>query len=175
MPFLDALNEPWMGGVVEFLAWFVRARLAWPLGAPANAFPITLRLTRRGARFLEASEDHPLLPGFVDRVAARCPGLPGEVLSLLSDARECLDHGLMRPAIVLMGVAYEVAVENAVDALVTRRALTAGVAATTSCSPVRTASRSTSTPFTESSVALKPERGSVASDSTTSGIRSRAS
>lgn len=127
-PFLDSLNEPWMAGVVEFLNWFVRAGLAWPLGARTNAFPITLHLTRYGARFLGTPEDHPLLPGFVERVAARCPGLPGEVLSLLSDARECLDHGLMRPAIVLMGVAYEVAVENVVDALVTRKALPAVVA-----------------------------------------------
>jgi len=125
-PFLDALNEPWMGGVVEFVNWFVRAGLAWPL-APANAFPGALRITRSGLRFLALEEDHPLLPGFVERVAVRCPGLPGEVLSLLSDARECLDHGLMRPAIVLIGVAYEVAVENVVEALATRKALPAVV------------------------------------------------
>jgi len=121
-PFFDALNEPWMVGVVEFVNWFVRAGLAWPL-APANAFPGALRITRSGLRFLALAEDHPLLPGFVERVAARCPGLPGDVVSLLSDARECLDHGLMRPAIVLMGVAYEVAVERAIDALVTRNIL----------------------------------------------------
>ena len=96
--FLDDLGEPWMTGVAEFLGWFVRAVLAWPLGAPVNGFPITLLLTQSGRRFLELSEDHPLLPGFVDRIAARCPGMPDDVLSLLVDARTCLDHALIRPA-----------------------------------------------------------------------------
>jgi hypothetical protein len=116
--FVDATNEPWMGGIVEFLSWLTRAGLAWPLGAPVNGLPITLRLTRAGVRLLGLEEDHPLLPGFVERIGARCPGLPHGVLALLGDARTCLDHGLMRPAIVLLGVAYEVAVESVVDALI---------------------------------------------------------
>jgi hypothetical protein len=65
-PFLDALNEPWMGGVVEFVNWFVRAGLAWPLGAPRGGFPEALHVTQHGLRFLALSEDHPLLPGFVE-------------------------------------------------------------------------------------------------------------
>jgi hypothetical protein len=47
----------------------------------------------------------------------RCPWLPGDVVSLMADARGCLDHGLMRPAIVLLGVSYEVAIEHLVVSL----------------------------------------------------------
>jgi hypothetical protein len=111
-------SEPWLSGVSEFIVWFVRAGLAWPMGAPTNGFPYWLHLTQAGLRFLDATEDHPLRPGFMDRLVARCPGLPVEVMSLLADARRCLDAGLMRPAIVLMGVAYEVAVERVAESLV---------------------------------------------------------
>jgi len=63
------------------------------------------------------------VPGFVERVAARCPGLPDGVLALLVDGRTCLDHGLLRPAVVLMGVAYESAVEAFADSLVAKKLL----------------------------------------------------
>ncbi len=122
-PFLDCLNESWMTGVFEFMNWFVRAGLAWPLGAPVNGSPITLRLTRAGLRFLDLAEDHPLLPGSIERVVARCPGLPNNVQSLLAQGRACLDQGLMQPAIVMMGVAYETAVDRVVDVLVGRGVL----------------------------------------------------
>jgi hypothetical protein len=125
---LDAVTETGMEGVSEFVNWFVGAGLAWPLGTSANQYPITLHLTRSGLRFLDGTKDHPLLPGFVDRIAQRCPNLPDDVLSLLVDARSCLDHGLMRPAIQLMGVAYEVAIEHVVGSLVTKAKLNAVVA-----------------------------------------------
>jgi hypothetical protein len=125
---IDAATEPGLEGVTEFVNWFVRAGLAWPLGALANQYPITLHLTRSGVRFLDGAKDHPLLPGFVDRIAMRCPKLPDDVQSLLVDARSCLDHGLMRPAIHLMGVAYEVAIEHVVDSMVAKTQLSALVA-----------------------------------------------
>jgi hypothetical protein len=106
-----------VSGVVEFLVWFVRAGFAWPLGSSSERMPDTLRLTAAGHRFLRASEDHPFLPGFIDRLLTRCPGLPDDVVSLMVDARACLDQGLMRPAIVLLGVSYEVAVEHVVVSL----------------------------------------------------------
>lgn len=117
---IDAVSEQGMEGVSEFVNWFVRAGFAWPLGAETNQYPITLHLTKSGLRFLAGSADHPLLPGFVERIATRCPGLPDDVQSLLIDARSCLDHSLMRPAIQLMGVAYEVAIEHVVDSLVAK-------------------------------------------------------
>jgi hypothetical protein len=125
---IDAVAEPGMEGVAEFIKWFVSAGLAWALGALANQYPITLHLTRSGQRFLDGTKDHPLLPRFVDRIAQRCPNLPDDALSLLVDARSCLDHDLMRPAIQLLGVAYEVAVEHVVDSLVTRTKLAPVVA-----------------------------------------------
>lgn len=124
---LDAVTEPGLEGFAEFVGWFVRAGFAWPLGAPVNQYPITLHLTRSGLRFLDGTTDHPLLPGFVDRLTQRCANLPDDVQSLLIDASSCLDHALMRPAIQLMGVAYEVAVEHVVDSLVARAKLPAAV------------------------------------------------
>jgi len=122
---VDAVAEPGMEGIAEFLGWFTRAGLAWPLGAPVNQYPITLHISRSGLRFLDGTKDHPLLPGFVDRIAARCANLPDDVVALLMDARACLDHGLLRPAIQLMGVAYEVAIEHVVEALINRNVLLA--------------------------------------------------
>src|SRR5579872_3247084 len=99
-------TEPWLAGFSEFVVWFIRAGLAFPIGSQASGLPHSLLLTRAGLRFVNATDDHPLRPRFVDRLVARCPGLPDEVTSLLTDARQCLDAGLMRPAIVLMGVGY---------------------------------------------------------------------
>ncbi|HEX4418355.1 MAG TPA: hypothetical protein VH165_10675 [Kofleriaceae bacterium] len=60
-----------------------------------------MRLTARGARLLDGSDDNPMLPGFLDRIKDRCHGLPESAIALLVDARACLDHSLMRPAVVL--------------------------------------------------------------------------
>lgn len=120
---LGATALPWMAGIVESLWWFVRVGLAIPLTGPATSFPSTFRLTRAGVRFFEENEeDHPLLPAFFTRVIERCPGIPEGVVSLLLDARACLDRGLMRPAVVLMGVAFEVTVE-AVDEEFVKKAI----------------------------------------------------
>ncbi len=43
--------------------------------------------------------------------------LPDEIIALLVDARACLDHSLLRAAVVLMGVAYEIAIAEVVDRL----------------------------------------------------------
>ena len=121
-PFL-ALYNTWMNGVAEFIWWLVRAGLAVVTQHEKHGYPVQLRVTARGVRFLKDREDHPMLPGFLDRVRLRCPSLPDGVEALLVDARGCLDYGLLRPAVVLMGVAYELAIEHVVDALVTKALL----------------------------------------------------
>jgi len=125
--FLDALTQPFMSGVFEFIAWFARVGLAWPLGAGTHSTPVNFQLTRAGVRFLERDEDHPLLPDFLERVVKRSPGLPDPVVGLLTQGAACLDHGLTQPAISLMGVAYETAVEEVVSALVKKNLLPAKV------------------------------------------------
>lgn len=113
----SALSEPWMLKVVEFWTWFTRAGLGWPLGARPNEFPINYHLTSSGKAFLSETEDHPLLPGYIDRISRRSPGIPNEVLCLLSDGQACLDRALTRPAVTLLGLAYEHAVERVVQIL----------------------------------------------------------
>lgn len=115
----DAMRMVWTQSVCEFTWWIVRAGLAVEIQRDKGT-SILFRLTRRGARLLDGADDDALLPGFLDRVRARCPNLPDGVEALLVDARACLDHGLLRPAVVLMGVAYELAIEHVVDALVTK-------------------------------------------------------
>lgn len=132
----DALQTDWMGPVLELVWWLERAGLAVPLAFgkkydpayPSDSdqrwYPTSMRLTERGGRLLESSDENPLLPGFLDRVRARCPDLPEGAIALLVDARACLDRSLMRPAIVLMGVAYELVVERVIEILVETSVLT---------------------------------------------------
>lgn len=87
-----------------------------------------MRSVNRASRFLDQRDrEHPLLPGAIERVVGRCPGLRNEVVAQLADVRECLDHALLRPAIALLGVAYEVLVETIFDSLVDRRIVATNV------------------------------------------------
>lgn len=119
-PFLDCLGLPWMSGVLEFAWWLERAGLAVVIQRQQDGYPVNLRLTKRGARLLDRGDDDPLLPGGLENLVARCPGLPAGALALLVDARTCFDHSLLRPAVVLMGVAYELAIEEVINVLVTK-------------------------------------------------------
>lgn len=124
--FLSEQDRPSLLGVVEFVWWMVRAGFAIPCAPSpdAGSYPVSYRLTDAGFAFLDAKEgEHPLQPGWPDRVLRRCPDLPEGVIALLLDARACMDNSLLRPAIVLMGVAYEVAIEHVADHLVTKRYL----------------------------------------------------
>jgi hypothetical protein len=114
------MEKEWARGFAELIWWLERAGLAiaiqWQHG-----WPTTLRITRRGLALINGNDaDNPLLPGFLNRVRERCPGLPHGAVALLVDARACLDRALFRPALVLMGVAYELAIENVIDALATK-------------------------------------------------------
>ncbi len=116
---VSGYDLPWMAPIVEFVDWLTRAGFAIALSPDRpTALPVTYRVTRAGVRLLEQVDDHPLLPGYVERLQQRCPGLRVEVVALLVDARTCLEHGLLRPAIVVLGVAYETAVEAVSETLV---------------------------------------------------------
>ena len=128
-PFQDdeAMFREWMGGVAEFIWWLARSGIAVehtygdksnnPSRYQARVFPTSMRLTARGVRLLDGSDDDPLLPGFLDRIKLRCPELPDGAMALLVDAHACLDRSLLRPAVVLMGVAYELVIEEVVHRL----------------------------------------------------------
>jgi hypothetical protein len=119
-------NAAWTG-VVEFIDWLTRGGFAMALSWEANRYPLTFRLTRAGLRLLEGTEDHPVLPGYLERLKNRCPGLPPGVLDHLGDASECSEHGLLRAAVVMLGVGYEVAIDAMVESLVARETLPQGV------------------------------------------------
>jgi hypothetical protein len=128
----DMMALSWLSPIVEFLWWLARAGIAVALGCGTKrndrgyswdvprCYPTAMRLTTRGVALLNAKDDDPLLPGYLDRIRKRCPDIPEAVLALLVDARSCLDYSLFRPSIVLMGVAYEVAIAKVVESLSTR-------------------------------------------------------
>jgi len=124
---------------MEFVWWFVKAALAIPqlhvlrgaggvsgggVGQPAAQVIVSgpvdvlsLRLTDAGVRFLAAGDEHPLSPGYLRRFRERHPDVPDEVVLLVEDAQACLEFGLMRPAVVLLGLAYETAVLKVLEKL----------------------------------------------------------
>jgi hypothetical protein len=126
-PFIKDQTQGWFIAVSDFIGWFIRAGFGDPISWEKHNV-ISIRLTRLGIAFLESTEDHPFLPGFVDRVRSRCPGLPDDVTTLLVDVQSCIDRMLLRAAVVLMGVAYEVALEAVVDKLVHKAQLPASTA-----------------------------------------------
>ncbi len=118
--FLECQAEPWMNDVVEFIWWMIRAGFLIPRLAHDNGNLVRMRLTVAGGCFLDSKVDHPLLPGALERVRARCPGIPDEVIEYLVDAHSCLEHALARPSIVLAGLAYEAAIDKVVEVLANR-------------------------------------------------------
>lgn len=115
--FVNSLHYPQMGPILDFLWWLVRADLAIPLGVGQAQFPSHFHVTRAGTRFLEGTDQHPLSPGFVRRLRDRCVGIPDDTVALLEDAHACFERGLLRPAVMLLGVAFESAIEEVADAL----------------------------------------------------------
>lgn len=108
--FLEGQNLPFMEPVMEFVWWMVRAGVARPeLGQQILG---GLYVTDAGLKFLGSAGDHPLHPGFLDRLRKRFQDMDEEVLVLFEDARACLGFRLLRPAVVLLGVAYEKAIEE---------------------------------------------------------------
>ncbi|MGE3671939.1 MAG: hypothetical protein AB7K71_19875, partial [Polyangiaceae bacterium] len=104
--FIQFQQEPWMSEVVDTLWWLIRSGHAIPLHW-SNENLSSMLLTEAGARLLKSPLDHPLHPEAVSRLQSRCPSIPAEVLEHLADARTCLDLDLLRPAVTLLGLAFE--------------------------------------------------------------------
>lgn len=118
--FIDngAVREPFMQPILETVWTLIRAGVLIPSGWGGSVTILVLvTVTDAGLKFLDNLNDHPLSPSFVARLRTRYSDLPEAVLVLLEDTRACLDAGLLRPAVVLLGVAFETAVEKVLDAL----------------------------------------------------------
>lgn len=74
-----------------------------------------LVVTDRGLRVLNDT-DHPRRAGFAERFAKKHPTIGQEVIDRLDDAAACLERGVLRAAVVMVGLAFEetlrVACEN---------------------------------------------------------------
>lgn len=124
--FTSSNSEALVRDAFETVWWLVRCGFAIPLGIGNADFPLYYRLTRRGERFLDEDDDHPLLPGYLERIEAKCPGLPKGVIPILEEARKCLDYSLLRSGVVLMGVAYEIMLDEIANVLTTKGLATSG-------------------------------------------------
>jgi hypothetical protein len=137
-PFLTEQAQPWMQPLADFSSWFARTGLGIPAyRSSAVGNQSGFRLTTAGFRFLDATGTHPLLPDFVRRVTAGLKHLPAEVADHLVDAQKCVDSGLGRPAVVLAGLAYEVAIDDVLDYLGNKIALKKGAKAADKIATVR--------------------------------------
>ncbi len=95
-----------------------RAGIVDPIFTGDGQLIYCLRVTRRGLRVCHDGKSHPLWPGYLREVRANTPGLTDEVAARLEDARECLRHRLLRPAVVMAGLAMEESVAAIHDVLV---------------------------------------------------------
>lgn len=115
--FLYEQSQPYLHLLACFLWWLIRTGRAVPVSKTRDEI-VALDLTDTGVA-LAVSEpgEHPLAPGFFQRIRDRCPGLPDAVLLHIEDVRSCLEHGLLRPAVMMLGLAFEAAVEGALREL----------------------------------------------------------
>jgi hypothetical protein len=119
------LNEIWAEKLLSFVAWLERSGFAFVLGrggGGADNAVRAFRLLPAGQAFfaLQGSDHHPALPGWLDRLVRRCPGIDDELVGLLDDANRCREPMLHRAAVTLLGVAFESVVLTAYEALVSR-------------------------------------------------------
>lgn len=83
----------------RFWNWMHRAGFALAVNDEAWA------LTDLGMRRLDS--DHPCRPGALERLRAAVGSTFDDSLARVDDALACLEAGLARPAVVLLGLAYE--------------------------------------------------------------------
>jgi hypothetical protein len=86
-----------------------------------GGFPMTeithVSVTPTGDELVRSLGKHPRFPGAIESLVSRHPGLKDEVAPRLDDAAKCIDQGLPRPAIVMIGLAMERTLENAEEVL----------------------------------------------------------
>lgn len=80
------------------------------LNSLRNGFPhalYKLTLTEKGERVLSNGGEHPLHPGFISRFRTKAPTASDAVVAHLEDAVSCLENGLLRPSLMMLGLANE--------------------------------------------------------------------
>lgn len=74
-------------------------------GYPHAIYKLTL--TEKGERVLSKADEHPLHPGFSARFRTKAPTASDAVVAHLEDAVSCLENGLLRPSLMMLGLANE--------------------------------------------------------------------
>jgi hypothetical protein len=121
--FLEMQNKPELLPYRVCLWNLIKAGVIVPASFSQHAGPggpigfENLSLTDYGIGVLNSLDDHPFAPEFLRRLQRRCPDLPEEVFPQLEDAHACLQAGLLRPAVVLLGLAYEIVIERRLNSL----------------------------------------------------------
>lgn len=103
-------------GLVATGVLFPRLIFRHPEGHP---FPIDrVALTEKGERLFSNASQHPLHPSFMKRFVQNAPTATHVIVAHLEDAIECLRAGLLRPTLMMVGVANEETIRTVHSALV---------------------------------------------------------
>jgi hypothetical protein len=78
---------------------------------------LRLSLTEKGERLLSKADEHPLHPGFIKRFRSAAPTATDPVVAHLEDAVSCLEAGVLRPAMMMLGLVNETTVRESHAAL----------------------------------------------------------
>lgn len=92
-------------GLVGIGVLFPRLIFRHPDGHPIAIDRVTL--TEKGVRLVSNAAQHPLHPGFLPRFRQVAPTATPIIVAHLEDAIECLRAGLLRPTLMMIGVANE--------------------------------------------------------------------
>lgn len=114
------------------------AAILWTLVAQGTLYPrfetfnthsprtdVHFGLTPSGIRLLADLEAHPLSSSFTSTFRSRAPLMTEDVVACVENAAECLRHHILRAGVLLIGVAAEITVRTAHDAMVASGFLTA--------------------------------------------------
>lgn len=116
-----AVEEPDTRKIMTVLWTLVSEGLLYPRFNTSNSVntPVTsyFGITEYGQKCLANLETHPYSPRFVDYLRQKAPGISDEILANLEDASECLRRGLLRAAVVMIGLASEATIRVTAEAL----------------------------------------------------------
>jgi hypothetical protein len=117
-----AAEEPDNRKLLAALWGLVAEGLAFPrlIAYSRDGYPHliqSLTLTERGERLATDGELHPLHPGFIRRFRSSTPTATDAVVAHIEDAVTCLEARVLRPALMMLGVANEETIRIAHAAL----------------------------------------------------------
>jgi hypothetical protein len=120
-PFLYAQDAPELASVMDFAWWMIRVGFAVPQFAVRGGGSVVGGGVGQPPARIEVGGTADLLGlQLTVRLLERCPNLAEDVITPIEDAILCMGYRLLRPAVVLLGLAFETAVDDVLEHLAQR-------------------------------------------------------